>query len=305
MNEYELTVDKDDEGERIDKYISEQYEEYSREYIKKTIIDGNVTVNGMQVKQNYKVKANDEILMQIQEPQELQILPEDIKLDIRYEDEDIIIINKGQGMIVHPAPGNYTGTLVNALLYHCKGNLSQINGVIRPGIVHRIDKETSGVIVVAKNNAAHSKLAEQFKEHTINRKYHAIVFNNFIEDKGTIDLPIGRHPVDRMKMTVTDRNSRRAITYYKVLERFGDFTYVECKLETGRTHQIRVHMAHKKHPLLGDEVYGPTKQPYNLRGQALHAKVLGFMHPRTGEYVEFVSELPEYFVKLIEKMRIK
>ncbi|HCC07693.1 MAG TPA: RNA pseudouridine synthase [Clostridiales bacterium] len=299
MNEYKLKVELESQGERIDKYISEKYEDYSREYIKKTIIDGNATVNGVQVKQNYKVKENDEICIQIPESTELEILPENIALDIRYEDDDIIIINKGQGMIVHPAPGNYTGTLVNALLHHCKGNLSQINGVIRPGIVHRIDKETSGIIVVAKNNTAHQHLSEQFKEHTINRKYHAIVFSNFTEDKGTIDLPIGRHPVDRMKMAVTERNSRRAVTYYKVLERFGDFTYVECKLETGRTHQIRVHMAHRKHPLLGDEVYGPKKQPYNLRGQVLHAKVLGFIHPRTNEYMEFVSELPEYFEKLI------
>ncbi|HBY21497.1 MAG: RNA pseudouridine synthase [Clostridiales bacterium GWE2_32_10] len=305
MQEYRLVVQEYGEGERIDKYISEQFEEYSREYIKKLIINGKVKVNDKDIKQNYKVKLNDEIFMNVPEPTELEILPEDIHLDIIYEDDDIIVINKAQGMVVHPAPGNYTGTLVNALLYHCKGNLSQINGVLRPGIVHRIDKETSGVMVVAKNNVAHTKLAEQFKEHTINRKYHAIVYNNFIEDKGIINLPIGRHPVDRIKMTVTDRNSRHAVTHYKVLERFGDFTYIECKLETGRTHQIRAHMAHKKHPLLGDEVYGPSKQPYNLRGQTLHAKLLGFIHPKTNEYMVFESELPEYFMKLLDKIRAK
>ncbi len=303
MQQYRFIVEKEDEGERIDRYLSEQIEDYSREYIKKNIDKGKLLVNGKLGKPSYKLKALDSIVIDIPEIDEINAIPEDIPLDIRYEDDDIIIVNKPQGMVVHPAPGNYTGTLVNGLLFHTRKNLSQANGNIRPGIVHRIDKDTSGILVIAKNNFAHEFLAKQFAEHTINRKYHAIVYNNFVEDKGKVDAPIGRHPVDRIKMSVTQTNSKYAVTHYKVLERFGNFTLVECRLETGRTHQIRVHMAHIKHPLLGDDVYGPSKQPYKLQGQALHAKILGFIHPTTKEYVEFESELPEYFEDLKKKLK--
>lgn len=294
---------KDENGIRIDKFISDQYKELSREYIKKIIKSGDIKVNEKVIKPNYIIKCNDKIDISIPQPEKLKVESEDIPIDVMYEDDDIIIVNKAKGMVVHPAPGNYNKTLVNALLYYSEGRLSQINGVIRPGIVHRIDKNTSGVLVVAKNNIAHMKLSELFKQHNIKRKYHAIVYGNLKEDKGIINLPIGRNSKDRKKMAVTNKNSKNAITKYKVLERFKQYTYIECTLETGRTHQIRVHMAYKNHPLLGDDVYGPKKVKYKIEGQVLHAKILGFIHPISNKYVEFESELPQYFKELLVKLR--
>ena len=237
------------------------------------------------------------------EPEELNVEPENIPLDILYEDDDLLVVNKPKGMVVHPAAGHSSGTLVNAVLYHCRGNLSGINGVLRPGIVHRIDMDTTGALVICKSDFAHQSLAEQLSVHSITRKYRAIVHGNLKEDEGTIEGPIGRHPTDRKKMAINYKNGKDAVTHYKVLERFGQATYVECRLETGRTHQIRVHMASIGHPLLGDTVYGSSKNPYHLEGQALHAMILGFVHPRTCEYMEFTAPLPEYFVKLLSKLR--
>ena len=237
------------------------------------------------------------------EPEELNVEPENIPLDILYEDDDLLVVNKPKGMVVHPAAGHSSGTLVNAVLYHCRGNFSDINGVLRPGIVHRIDMDTTGALVICKSYFAHQSLAEQLSVHSITRKYLAIVHGNLKEDEGTIEGPIGRHPTDRKKMAINYKNGKDAVTHYKVLERFGQATYVECRLETGRTHQIRVHMASIGHPLLGDTVYGSSKNPYHLEGQALHAMILGFVHPRTCEYLEFTAPLPEYFVKLLSKLR--
>ena len=231
------------------------------------------------------------------------ILPEDIPLDILYEDNDILILNKPKGMVVHPAPGHYSGTVVNAVMYHCQNELSGINGVLRPGIVHRIDMDTTGSLVVCKNDAAHQALALQLKEHKITRKYHAIIVGNLKTDKGTVDASIGRHPIDRKRMSVHSRNGRHAVTHYRVLERFGNYSYIECELETGRTHQIRVHMSSIGHPILGDTVYGPQKCPFNLTGQTLHAKILGITHPSTGEYMEFDAPIPEYFLKILAQLR--
>ena len=239
----------------------------------------------------------------VPEPVELDVAAENIPLDIVYEDDDVLVVNKPRGMVVHPAAGNYTGTLVNAVMYHCKGRLSSINGVIRPGIVHRIDKDTSGLLMIAKNYEAHKSLAAQLEKHTIKRSYQAIVYNNFTEDEGTVDAPIGRDPSNRLRQAVTYSNSKEAYTTYRVLERFGRFTLIEAVLKTGRTHQIRVHMAYIKHPLLGDTVYGPKKPLYGAQGQMLHAKTLGFVHPSTGEYMEFDSELPEEFQTILEKLR--
>lgn len=292
-------------GIRIDKYISNQLKDISRSYIQKLIDDGQVQVNGKRIKSNYKVNSNDTIRVHIPEPEKLEITAEEIKLDIVYEDEDLLVVNKPQGMVVHPAPGNYSGTLVNALINHCGDNLSAINGVIRPGIIHRIDKDTSGLLLVAKNNHSHTHLAQQIKDHSLNRKYIAIVYGNIRNGSGIIDMPIGRHPVDRKKMTVTEKNSRNAVTHFKVLERFGNYTYIECKLETGRTHQIRVHMSHIGHPILGDPVYGPKKDKFKLNGQALHAKLLGFVHPRTKEYMEFEAGPPAYFDKILGLLRTR
>lgn len=294
-------------GERIDKFLSCRLEEVSRSYIQKLIKEGHVSVNGKPVKANYKLGADDEICLEIPEAKEPDILPEDIPLDILYEDQDILVVNKPKGMVVHPAAGHYSGTLVNALMYHCKDSLSGINGVMRPGIVHRIDMDTTGSLLVCKNDEAHRILAEQLKEHTIRREYHAIVYGNLKDDAGTIDAPIGRHPVDRKKMSINHKNGKRAVTHYEVLERFGNFTYIRCRLETGRTHQIRVHMASLHHPLLGDEVYGPSSKPpfSGLKGQVLHAKILGIHHPSTGEYMEFDAPLPQYFVDLLQKLRRK
>lgn len=300
MEKLFFTIEKG--GERIDKYLSEQLEDMTRSHIQKLIKENMVRVNGMAVKSNFKLSASDQIEVEIPELKEPDILPENIPLDILYEDQDILVVNKPKGMVVHPAPGHYTGTLVNAIMYHCKDNLSGINGVMRPGIVHRIDMDTTGSLLICKNDRAHQALAEQLKEHSITRKYHAIVHGRLKEDEGTIDKPIGRHPIDRKKMSVHCTNGREAITHYRVLKRFQQFTYIECQLETGRTHQIRVHMSSIGHPILGDQVYVPAKCPYKLQGQTLHAKVLGITHPTTGEYMEFDAPLPDYFQGLLEKM---
>ena len=291
------TIISNENGVRIDSYISRECEELTRSYIQRLIEDGQIQVNKQIVKSNYKVRNNDIIIIDIPEPIKLEIIPEDIKLDILYEDEDLIVVNKAQGMVVHPAVGNYSGTMVNALMKHCT-DLSGINGVMRPGIVHRIDKDTSGVILVAKNDFSHRSLAEQLKEHSVNRRYIALVEGVIKADKGTIDGAIGRHHTDRKKMDIVS-GGKHAITHFKVIKRLNNYTLIEAVLETGRTHQIRVHMAHIGHPVVGDTVYGIKKQKFNLRGQALHAQVLGFIHPRTGKYVEFKAELPSYFNELI------
>ncbi len=291
-------------GLRIDKFLSEQNPDYSRSYIQKLIKDGQVSVLGKAVKSNYKIDGAEEIVLLIPEQIVPDILPENIPLDILYEDQDLIVINKPKGMVVHPAAGHYSGTLVNALMYHCKDDLSGINGVMRPGIVHRIDQNTTGSLLVCKNDYAHNFIASQLKVHSITRKYRAIVHGNIKEDTGTIDAPIGRHPIDRKKMAIEPRNGRDAVTHFQVLERFGNYTYIECQLETGRTHQIRVHMSSIHHPIVGDDVYGPAKCPFSgLQGQTLHAQVLGFIHPRTKEYMEFSAPLPEYFKSLLQKLR--
>ena len=291
-------------GVRLDKYLADNLEEYSRSYLNKLIKEELILVNGKKSKPKYNVQENDKVDITIPEPIELKVEAENIPIEIVYEDEDLAIVNKPKNMVVHPAPGNYSRTLVNALLYKLD-HLSSINGVKRPGIVHRIDKNTTGLLMIAKTNLAHNSLAEQLKQHTTHRVYHSIVYGNVKDDEGRIDLPIGRHPKDRKKMTVTYENSRNAITNFKVIERFGDYTYIQNKLETGRTHQIRVHMAHLGHPLLGDDVYGPKKSKYTLVGQTLHAKEIGFIHPRTGKYMQFESELPEYFQKLLSNFRNK
>lgn len=297
-----LVAEPEDIGTRIDVFAADNCDELSRSGCKKLIDDGKVLVNDVYVKSNYKLKKNDIVTIMISGARPIEILPQDIPLDILYEDDDVIVINKPQGMVVHPASGHYTDTLVNALLYHCGDLLSDINGIMRPGIVHRIDMDTSGVIMAAKNNNAHRSLAAQLAEHSITRKYNAIVYNNVRDDEGTVDKPIGRNPDDRKKMAVV-MGGRRAVTHYRVIERLGKFTFIEAQLETGRTHQIRVHMKYIGHPLLGDTVYGPKKQPFNLAGQVLHARILGFIHPTTGEYLEFESPLPEYFLKLLENVK--
>ncbi len=288
---------------RLDKYLAEQFPEQTRSYLQKLIKEGQVLVNGKTVKSGYQLSKGDEVSVTIPEPKELDVEPQKMNLDIVYEDEDVILINKPKGMVVHPAPGHTTDTLVNGLLYHCKDNLSGINGVARPGIVHRIDRDTTGILIVCKNDMSHNSIAAQLKEHSINRRYRALVHGNLKEDTGTVEGPIGRHPVDRKKMAINERNGKPAVTHYTVLERFGNYTLIECKLETGRTHQIRVHMTSIGHPLVGDEVYGPAKCPFKLQGQCLHAMVLGFVHPRTGEYMEFSADLPEYFEDLLKKLR--
>lgn len=298
-----LTVTEENTGERIDKFLSLQCPDISRSYLQKLVKDKLVSVNGKEVKANYKVQKEDTICVNFPEIKELDILPEDIPLDILYEDECLLVINKPKGMVVHPAAGHTSGTLVNAVLYHCQGNLSGINGVLRPGIVHRIDKDTTGALVICKDDITHRDLAEQLKVHSITRRYRAIVSGNLKEEEGTIEGPIGRHPTDRKKMAINRTNGKEAVTHYRVLERFGNATYIECQLETGRTHQIRVHMTSIGHPLLGDEIYGSSKNPYHLEGQTLHAMVLGFIHPKNKEYMEFEAPLPEYFGKLLEKLR--
>lgn len=303
MDELIFDVQEQDKNLRIDKYLAAQLPEQSRSYIQKLIREEQVIVNGKTVKANYKVQPYDHLMLTIPQLQEPDILPEDIPLDILYEDEDVLVINKPKNMVVHPSAGHYTHTVVNAVLFHCKDQLSGINGVLRPGIVHRIDMDTTGAIVICKNDHSHQILAEQLKVHSITRKYRAIVCGNIKEDEGTIEGSIGRHSVDRKKMAINEKNGKPAITHFKVLERFGNYTYVECQLETGRTHQIRVHMASKGHPLLGDTVYGPAKCPFKLEGQCLHAMVLGFMHPTKKEYMEFTAPLPDYFLHLLQKFK--
>ena len=298
----EFLVEEDEEGDRLDVYLADQFVDMSRSYIQKIIKDKKVTVNGKIEKAKYLVKEEDKIVIEIPKPKVLEVVPQDIPIEIVYEDDDIIIVNKPQGMVVHPAPGNYEGTLVNAILYHCKGNLSSINGVIRPGIVHRIDKDTSGILMIAKNNNAHNCLAEQLKDHSITREYEFICHGVFKEDNVTVDRPIGRNPKDRLKMAIVP-NGKRAVTHFEVIERFNGYTHVRARLETGRTHQIRVHAMSINHTLVGDPVYGPKNSKIKLNGQALHAKKLGFIHPTTKEYIEFDSELPDYFQKLLEKLR--
>ncbi|MGN1013606.1 MAG: RluA family pseudouridine synthase [Clostridia bacterium] len=300
-------VEKEDTSKRLDVYLSEKNADITRSYIKNLIDEGKILVNSKKVKSGYKVKFNDSIDVEVVEKQAENIVPEDIPLNIVYEDDDIIIINKEKGMVVHPANGNYTGTVVNSLMNSHKDSLSSINGVIRPGIVHRIDKDTSGIIVVAKNDKAHKILADQFKVHSIKRKYIALVKGIIKEENITIDKPIGRSTKDRKKMAITDKNSRRAVTHISVLKRFyaSNVTLVEAELETGRTHQIRVHMASLHHPLVGDEVYGKRDSKFKVEGQMLHAKYLGFNHPKDGRFVEFDSELPEYFSKILASLENK
>lgn len=299
MNNHFFTVTEEEQGERLDKYLAGLLPEVSRSFIQKLLKQEQVTVNEALVKANYVIKENDVISIHVPEAVEPEITPEDIPLDILYEDNDVLVVNKPKNMVVHPAPGHYSGTLVNAVMFHCKDNLSGINGVLRPGIVHRIDKDTTGSLIICKNDVAHNSLAAQLKEHSIRRKYVAIVHGNLKEDEGTINAPIGRNPNDRMKMAINSKNGKDAITHYKVLQRLKNYTFVECVLETGRTHQIRVHMASINHPLLGDSVYGPSRCPYKLEGQTLHAQVLGFVHPTTKEYIEVSAPLPEYFKKLL------
>ena len=302
MKKIEYCAEPDDAGARIDKWISVSVPELSRSYIQKCLKDGCVAVNGkLTVKPSYRVDAGDEIVFEVPDASVPDIEPEDIPLDIIYEDEDMIVVNKPKGMVVHPAPGHYSGTLVNAVMYHCRGQLSGINGVMRPGIVHRIDRDTTGSVMICKNDDAHRSIAAQLEAHTINRLYHAIVWNNITDDEGTVTGAIGRDPSDRKKMAVVDDgHGKSAVTHYRVLKRFGQFTYVECRLETGRTHQIRVHMSHIGHPLLGDTVYGGSSGRFCLEGQCLHAKTLGFIHPRTGEYIETDAPLPEYYRHLLD-----
>lgn len=298
-------VEPEYNGQRIDKFLSETLPEYSRSFIQKVVKDGGVLVDEKCVKSNYKLSAGQILKLNVPELVEPDIVPEDIPLDILYEDDDIIVVNKPKGMVVHPAAGHYTGTLVNALMYHCRDNLSGINGVTRPGIVHRIDMNTTGVLVACKNDAAHVFLSEQLAVHSITRKYNAIVHNSFKDNSGTVDAPIGRHQIDRKKMAIDYKNGRNAVTHYSVISNYGKYAHIECQLETGRTHQIRVHMSSIGHPLLGDDVYGSGKSPYRLEGQTLHARVLGFVHPSTGKYMEFEAPLPDYFKEIIVDLENK
>lgn len=291
------------EGERLDKYISMLFTEQSRSFFQKLIKEGHVTVNDQIEKANFRLKMDDLVRIEIPDAVETQILPENIPIDILYEDDDLLVVNKPKGMVVHPSAGHYSGTLVNAIMYHCKNSLSGINGEIRPGIVHRIDMDTTGSLIVCKNDESHVAIAEQIKVHSVNRRYRGIVYGYVKEDEGTIHAPIGRHPIDRKKMAINDKNGKYAITHFKVLERFDKYTYMEFKLETGRTHQIRVHMASIGHPLLGDVLYSNGKSPYKLQGQTLHAMTIGFEHPRSNEYIEITAPLPEYFEKILRDLR--
>lgn len=296
-----LEVTEDDDGQRLDKWLSMQNLGLTRTAIQNLIENGGVLVNGKTVAKNYKQRSGDSITVTIPEPVELNTEPENIPLDIVYEDESLLVVNKPKGMVVHPAPGNYNGTLVNALLYHCGDSLSGINGVIRPGIVHRIDKNTSGLLIVAKTDSAHKILAEQIKEHSFTREYECVACGKFRESEGTVNAPIGRNPNDRKKMCVTEKNSKNAITHYCVIEQFEKYAHIKCILETGRTHQIRVHMAYMGHPVLGDDVYGKAFK--GIDGQCLHAKKIGFIHPVTEKYMEFDSELPGYFTEILRKVK--
>lgn len=304
MGQIRLLVDETCMDERLDRFLSEMLKEQSRSYLQKIIKEGGVLVNGKAAKASYRMEAQDEVMVDLPELLEPEILAEDIPLEILYEDKDLLFVNKPKGMVVHPSPGHYTQTLVNAVMYHCKDELSGINGILRPGIVHRIDKDTTGVLVICKNDAAHRKVAEQLKVHSITRKYEAIVNGVLKEDEGMIDAPIGRHPTERKKMAVGVKNAKEARTHYRVLQRFKGYTWVECQLETGRTHQIRVHMASIHHPLLGDTIYGSEKNPWHLNGQTLHAKVLGLIHPSTGAYIEATAPLPVYFQKLLQRLGV-
>lgn len=302
MEQFTYQIGIEDGEERIDKWISNSLQNLSRSYIQKLIKENRVFVNGKPQKASYRLKVDDEILFQIPEAVEPEILAEDIPLNILYEDEDLLIVNKPKGMVVHPAPGHYSGTLVNAVMFHCRDNLSGINGVLRPGIVHRIDKDTTGSLVICKNDFAHNAVAAQLKEHSITRKYRAIVHGRLQED-GTVDAPIGRDAKDRKKMAVNEQNGKTAVTHYKILDSFKEYTYIECQLETGRTHQIRVHMSSIGHPLLGDEVYGGKQAGYHLTGQTLHAMTIGLQHPSTREYLEVSAPLPDYFQHLLEILK--
>lgn len=302
MEERKFIADGESERFRLDVFLAQKCSDLSRSRIQKLIKDGHALVNGKTVKPNFPVSEGDEIRLSIPELKELEIIPQEIPFQVVYEDADLMVVNKPQGMVVHPAAGNYEGTLVNALLHYCR-DLSGINGVLRPGIVHRIDKDTSGLLLVAKNDFAHQGLAEQIKEHSLTRVYRAIVHGNIPEPAGVIDAPIGRHPIQRKKMAVVLKNSKRAVTHYRVLERFREYTYIEAKLETGRTHQIRVHMNYLGYPVVGDPLYGPKKCKFNLKGQVLHAAVIGFIHPRTGDYLEFEAPLPAYFQTLLDRLR--
>lgn len=295
-------VSEEEEGDRLDVYLSNQLGDMSRSYVQKIIKDQKVKINSKVEKSKYLVKESDEIEVEIPAPKVLEVIPQDIPIDIVYEDKDFLIVNKKQGMVVHPAPGNYENTLVNAVLYHCEDKLSSINGIIRPGIVHRIDKDTSGLLMIAKNNNSHNFLAEQLKDHSITREYEFICHGVVKEDKITVDKPIGRNPKDRLKMAVV-KDGKRAVTHFEVIERFENFTHVRATLETGRTHQIRIHSLYINHPLLGDPLYGPKNSKFKLDGQTLHARKLGFIHPTTKEYVEFNSELPDYFQDIIAKLK--
>ena len=297
-----FTVPEELEEERFDAVVASLSEGQSRSYLKNLIKDGSVLLNGKTAKPGTRVHDNDVITLVLPEKIVPDILPENIPLDILYEDDDILVVNKPKGMVVHPAPGHYSGTLVNAVMYHCGESLSGINGVMRPGIVHRIDRDTTGSVIICKNDAAHNSIAQQLQEHTIVRRYFAILYDNIAEDEFTVNQPLGRDPRDRKRMAVRS-DGKRAVTHCKVLKRFGQYTYVECRLETGRTHQIRVHMAYVHHPLLGDEVYaGRRKSPFATQGQCLHAGILGFIHPRTGEYIETSAPLPEYFEEILSKL---
>ncbi len=298
MMKYQIRAEND-MGIRIDKYLAGYFEDLTRNYIQKLLDEELVTVNGKPVKASCKISEGDMIEVTVPDAREPDILPEDLSLDIVYEDNDIVVVNKPKGMVVHPAPGHYSGTLVNGLLYHCRGSLSGINGKMRPGIVHRIDMDTTGLLVACKNDYAHNFIAEQLKIHSSTRKYQAICYNSIKEQEGTVDAPLGRHPTDRKRMAINRKNGKNAVTHYRVINNYNNYSHIECCLETGRTHQIRVHMASINHPVLGDDLYGPKNCPYNLQGQTLHAGVLGFVHPSTKKYVEFEAPLPDYFVKLL------
>ncbi len=299
---FAFVVEENQVGLRLDKYLAEQFPDKTRPSLQKLIDNQAVLVNGQESSKNYKLKAQDCVTVEIPEPVELDVCPQNIPLEIVYEDDALLVVNKPKGMVVHPAPGNPDGTLVNALLYHCGDSLSGINGVIRPGIVHRIDKNTSGLLMIAKNDAAHQSLAAQIKEHSFLREYEAVVYGRVQEDSGTVCAPIGRSKADRKKMCVTAQNSKEAVTHFTVLRRYRRFTHIRCRLETGRTHQIRVHMAYLGHPVAGDEVYGPKKVITQLNGQCLHAKVLGFVHPVTGQWMQFDSDLPDYFIRFLASL---
>ena len=299
MEQFAYQIGPEEDDERLDKWMSSAIADLSRSYIQKCIKDNQVLINGKPQKASYRLKVDDEIVFHIPKAMEPAIEAENIPLSILYEDPDLLIVDKPKGMVVHPAPGHYSGTLVNAVMYHCRDNLSGINGVLRPGIVHRIDRDTTGSLIICKNDYAHNSIAKQLKEHTITRKYRAIVHGVIDAEEGTVNAPIGRDPKDRKKMAINEQNGKPAITHYKVLRRFQEYTYIECQLETGRTHQIRVHMSSIGHPLLGDEVYSQRKFPYHLCGQTLHAMVIGFIHPSSGEYLEITAPLPDYFDHLL------